>query len=49
MTYDSMGKFASMLLIDFAMANYFEKTLFYSTATNPAKSSSNTATRVTSW
>ena len=44
-----MGKNASMHLIQFMSAKYFEKTLFYPTATNAAKSSPNTATSVTSW
>ena len=50
MTYDSMGKSVRMHLIEFKNAKYFGKDIiFYPTATNAAKGSPNTATRVTSW
>ena len=37
MTYNSMGKSASMPLIELKSAKYLKKTIFYSTVTNVAK------------
>ena len=50
MTSDSIGKGATMHLTEFKGTKYFEKDIiFYPTATNAAKGSPNTATKVISW